>query len=110
VERRPVFGPVDVLAAEHRVTVLRHPPFAGEREQQLDRLGGDPVLRQVGVDPGRLEREALGATRVGGEQVAQTEVADGAVVPSRACHAGPRVSVSVISSRDGRLPASRRLE
>jgi hypothetical protein len=33
------------------------------------------------MDPGCLEGEAFGATRIGGEQIAQWEVAGGAVVP-----------------------------
>jgi len=81
MERRPVFGAVDVLAAEHHVASLGHATLTGERDQELHRFRGDPVLREVGVDPRGLERESLGALRVVVEQVARVEAADGRVMP-----------------------------
>ena len=93
-----------MLAAEHRVAALRDPSLEGEGEEQADRLGGDAVLRQVRMDAGRLEREALDATRVGGEQVAQVQVADGGVMAFERLPGGASCE-RVRSSRpaDGRL-------
>jgi hypothetical protein len=38
------------------------------------------MLREVGMDPGSLEREARDATRIGREEIAEVGVANGAVV------------------------------
>ena len=76
VEHGAILGDVDVLAAEHRVAPRRDPRSAASREQQLDRLGGDPVLGEVGMDAGRLEREPLDPTGISGEQVAEMPLAD----------------------------------
>ncbi len=76
VQRRAVLGDVDPLAAEHRLAALRHPAVRRQRGQQLDRLVGDPVLRVVEVEPGALRDQALAATGVRANSVAEARVAD----------------------------------
>ena len=71
VEHRPILGDVDPLASEHRLSALGQPTLGGERREQLEGLVGDPVLRQVEVQAGRLGDQPLAAARVLGEQVAQ---------------------------------------
>ena len=75
VQRRAILGRVDVLAAVHRVAAPRHVSRRSERDEQPHGLLGDEVLREIGVDPGGLEREALDPSRVGGEELAQVAVA-----------------------------------
>ena len=81
MEGGPVLGAVHVLAAIHRVAPLGHASRRRELDEQRDRLGRDPVLREVGVDPRRLERQAIDAARVFGEEIAQVPFANGGVVP-----------------------------
>jgi len=76
VERGPVLGRVDAVPPEHRVTPLGDAALVGEREQEGDGLGRDAMLREVRLDPRRLEREPLDAGAVRREQVAQVEVDD----------------------------------
>ena len=56
VQHGTVLRDVDVLAGEHRVAPLRHAALLGERDEQAQRLVGDPVLRVVEEEPGRLCR------------------------------------------------------
>ena len=56
---------------EHRVAALPEARLLGEADEERQRLVGDPVLGVVEVEADRLERQALAATRVLGEEVAQ---------------------------------------
>ena len=58
----------------------RRPDSLGQREEQLDRLVGDAVLRVVEEQAGRLDRHAFGARRIVGEEFAQVQIADFALV------------------------------
>ena len=71
VKHGAVLGDVDVLAAEHRVAALGEPALLGQRDEQRERLVGDPVLRVVEVEARGLGGQPLAALRIGGEQVAQ---------------------------------------
>ena len=53
----------------------RSPDSSASCSKQPDRLVGDAVLRVVEVDAGGLERQALAARRVVGEELAQRSVA-----------------------------------
>jgi hypothetical protein len=72
-----------VLAAEHRVASDGDAALVGERDEQTHRLLRDPVLREVGVNTRRLQRETIDPRGVLGEQLAQVEVLRGLVVPAR---------------------------
>ena len=56
---------------EHRVDPLAQPALLGQRDQQPQRLVGDPVLRVVEVQAGGLGGQPLAALGVVGEQLAQ---------------------------------------
>ena len=60
-------------------------------EQQAQRLVGDAVLRVVEVDAVGLDGQALAALGIGGEQVAQVDVAHLLEVRSSARHSGVSV-------------------
>ena len=110
VERGSVLGDVDVLAAEHRVAALGDAALVGERKQKRDRLLGDAVLREVGVDPGGLERQPFDAPGVAREELAQVKAADGLVVPvERLPGGGVRERSGHVVGAAGRPRASRRL-
>jgi hypothetical protein len=83
-----VLRPVDVLPAEHCVASRGDTPLLGEREQEPDRLVRDPVLREVGVDPGRLDGQSRHATRVVDEQGSQVHVPHRLVVPDECLPGG----------------------
>ncbi len=70
VEDGAVLGAVDLLAREHPVAPVEHARLPGQIEEELHRLLGDAVLRVVDEHVGHLEREALEALRVGGEEIA----------------------------------------
>ncbi len=69
-----------MLAAEHRLAALGEPALLGERDQERDGLVGDPVLRVVEVEAGRLGGQPGAAVRVVGEQFAQVTPGELAVV------------------------------
>jgi hypothetical protein len=75
VQHGAIFGAVDLVTAEHRVDASAQPGLVGELQQQLQRLRGDPVLRKVEVDAGRLEAESLRAGWVFSEQFPQMPIA-----------------------------------
>jgi hypothetical protein len=50
VQGRSPFRDVDGLAAEHRPHLLREPAFRRELPQELQRLVGDEVLREVEIE------------------------------------------------------------
>src|SRR5919108_501070 len=76
VKHRTVLGHVDPLAAEHGLATLRHPAFGRERDQQIERLGGDAVLRVVEVQAGSLRCQPVATAWIRREKVAQVHVAD----------------------------------
>src|SRR5262249_48826923 len=75
-----LLGDVDLLAAEHGVDAVAQAGGLGELDQQPHGLVGDAVLRVVEVQPHRLERQALAALGIVGEQLAQVHLAHGLVV------------------------------
>ena len=81
VQDGPVLGHVDVLAAEHGVPPFRHAGLGGQFDQQPHGLVGDPVLRVVQVEPGRLRAQPLASPRIRGEQLPQMLAGDLRVVP-----------------------------
>ena len=74
VQDRTVLGDIDLVAGEHGVDVLAQAGFRGQVEQQPHRVGGDPVLGVVEVDPACLDREILAPAGVRTEQVPQMGV------------------------------------
>ena len=80
MEHRALLGDVDLLAREHRVAQLLDPGPAGQRDQQRDRLGGEPVLRVVEVEVADLEVHRLAAVGLVGEERPEMDVADGVEV------------------------------
>ena len=71
--------------------------LGGEREQEGDGLGRDPMLREIGGDSRRLERQPLDACVVRREQVAEMEVDD------RRMMAGKRLPGGGFDERVGHL-------
>ena len=95
VQHGPVLGDIDLVAAEHGVAMALEIALASEVDEQAHRLVGDPVLRVVEVQPGRLGGHPLTAFGIVGEQLAEVHVADLGVVarqrrPRRAARAGWR--------------------
>ena len=76
VQDGAAFGHVDLLAAEHRVDPVAQTGTVRELEEESHRLVGDAVLGVVEVHALSLDREALAAFRVSGEQVAEVDVFD----------------------------------
>jgi hypothetical protein len=77
VEHGAVLGDVDPLAGEHRLPPLGDAALLGQRDQQAQRLIGDPVLRVVETEAGALRDHPLAAPGVGGEQLAQVGLPGG---------------------------------
>ncbi len=67
VEHGPLFGDVDLVAAEHGVDALPQAGFLGELQEKLARFVGDAVLGVVEKEAGRLEGKAVGASRIVGK-------------------------------------------
>ena len=67
-------SPANIASMRSRSPAPRRAP------EQAERLVGDPVLRVVHRDPGRLRDEALAPGRIGGEEVAELDVRDLVVV------------------------------
>src|SRR4051812_33023850 len=80
MEHRPVLGDVEVLTAEHRVDPFAQSGGLRQRDEQVDRLRGDPVLRVVQVEVAELHGQLGAARGMLGEQVAKVEIADLLVV------------------------------
>jgi len=80
VEHGAILRRVDPLPAEHRIAPHGDASFSGELEQETDSLAVDPMLREIRVDPGRLERETLHSTRIAGEEIAKVNIANRLVV------------------------------
>src|SRR5262249_60021564 len=84
MKHRAVLRHVDLLAAEHGVDPLAQPGFLGEAEEETECLVGQAVLRVVEVQADALDRQALAATRVVGEELAEMNVADLRVMVAKA--------------------------
>ena len=76
VQHRTVLRRVDVHAGEHRVTALLQPGSAGQVDQQLQRLAGDPVLAVVDVEVADRQRQLGAALGVFGKQLAEVFLTD----------------------------------
>src|SRR5262249_24053457 len=66
---------VDLLAAEHGLDARTEVALLGQGEQERQGFVSDAVLRIVEVQPHRLGGQPLAARGVGGEQIAQLQVA-----------------------------------
>ena len=75
VQHGAAFGAVDGRAGEHRVAALLEPAFARQVDEKLQRRRVDEVLREVGEDLRRLDRQRGEAARVAREGLAQVELA-----------------------------------
>jgi len=71
VQHSPVFGGVDVLAAEHRGDAVAQVRLIGEREQVPCNVVVHQVFRQIHPQARSVEGVALGALRIRLEQVSQ---------------------------------------
>ena len=69
VQRRAPFGRIDQFAAEHRVALGGDVGRLGEREQQPQRLGVDPLLGEIVEQVAEDRVEAVEASRIGGEEI-----------------------------------------
>ena len=76
VERGPLLGHVDLLAAEHGIDAPGQATFLGQPEQQMNRLVGDAMLRVVEIETGGLGGQTLAAARVVGEELAKVPMAN----------------------------------
>ena len=74
VQDGAVLGDVDLLAREHRVAQLLDTGPARQRDEQPERLRGQPVLGVVEVQVADLEAHRVAARRVVGEEVTQVRV------------------------------------
>ena len=68
VKDRTILGRIDVIAPEHRLDLCRKTRLLGERNEQIQRLGGDEVLRGVDDEAVRVERELRCPVDVAGKQ------------------------------------------
>ena len=71
VEHGAVLGDVDPLAAEHRVAPLGDTGRAGDGEQGDEHGVVDALLGVVDAQVADVDEVALGAARIGGEQLPQ---------------------------------------
>ncbi len=76
VQDGPVFGDVDLLAAEHGVDPLAQTGFLGQLHEQLKRFVGDTVLGVIQVEPHRLGGQPLAAPGVVRKERAKMHLAD----------------------------------
>ena len=75
MEHRAPLGRVDRRAGEHRVALRLDAAFARQVGEEAQRRRVDEVLRQVGEDLGRVERQRVEPARIARERLAQVEVA-----------------------------------
>jgi hypothetical protein len=80
VEDRPSLGGVDALTPEHGLDPRPQAGLLGQRNEQIDGLGGDPVLGVVDEQVARFGGQSLAPGRVSPEEVSQMEVSDVPVV------------------------------
>src|SRR5207245_1152500 len=71
VERGPLLGHVDLLAAEHGVNAPGQAAFLGQPEQQNECRIGDAMLRVVEIEPGGFGGQTLAPAWIVGEELAQ---------------------------------------
>ena len=71
VQHGAVLGGVDVFAVKHRRAAVFEAGGAGQSNELADAVVVHQVLRQVDVQPGRIEAESVGAVRVGIEKLAE---------------------------------------
>ena len=71
VQHRPVLGDVDRLAGEHRVAAFGDAGGRGDVEQGGEHGVVDALLGVVDAQVADLEQVALGAARIGGEQLGE---------------------------------------
>ena len=98
-----MLGDVDPLAREHGVAPLRHARLLGQPQQQVERLVGDAVLRDVEEEPGALGRQPLAAAGVGGEEVAQVQAPHLGQVPLERLPGGPLAEGRGLGDRHARM-------
>jgi hypothetical protein len=77
-----------VHAGEHRVALLLEAGGAGQVDQQLDGLSGDPVLAVVDVQVSDRQDQLGAAVRILIEELAQVFFADLVVVPGQGVPCG----------------------
>ncbi len=95
-----LFGDVDLVATEHRVTAFGDAALLRELQQQTNRLVRDAVLRIVQIQTRTFDCQAFTTPRIVGEQLPQMHVLDLLVVrlqrvprrrlvrPLHVCHGG----------------------
>src|SRR3989442_994916 len=71
------------VATEHRLDPRWQPALGGRPEQERQRFAGQPVLRVVEVEAGRLDGQPLAAAGIVGEERPQVDVLDRLVVLSQ---------------------------
>ncbi len=71
VQHGAVFAGVQVRPAQHVGEALAHAGLVGQRQQSVEHVGGDEVLRQVDVQIAHRARQGAGPIVVGGEPAAQ---------------------------------------
>ena len=73
VEDGTILGIVEVLAAEHGANPAAQVAGLGQVEQQVQGLVGGDVLGEIDEEVGGAARQARGAPRIGGEEVAHLD-------------------------------------
>jgi hypothetical protein len=76
VKDRPVLSDIDLFASEHRRDPVTQTTGFGERDQEPQRLAGDPIFCKVKVNPLGFNREPLPSGWVVGEQLTQVDILD----------------------------------
>src|SRR5690349_13253303 len=71
----PMFGQVDVLAAEHRFDALGQATFFGYSPKYANRFGGHAILRVVEIETCGFRCQSFAALRIAGEELAQMHIA-----------------------------------
>src|SRR5690606_15997521 len=71
VQRRPVFGDIDVGTAEHGFDARGHAAFPGQGKQQAQGVVADALLRIIQVPAGPFCSQAFAPGRIAGETLTQ---------------------------------------
>ena len=93
VQSCTVLAAVDQVAAKHRGGPPGEIAVPGQRHEQLQRCGVDPVLRVIEVQAGRLERESRPSLRVGGEELAEMPAANECMMREQRLPGSPRCKI-----------------
>ena len=80
MQHGPILRDVDLLAAEHGVDVVPQPALLGQGHQKLDGLVGDAILGVIQEQAGGLQGHLLAALGIVGEEPAEVQLADFAMV------------------------------